>query len=115
MNLTDTSRCPLCGGANNCQLCTPNTYKGPCWCEPMLIPEMLLARVPLELRDQTCICRECVAAFHRGNSSPPPPPELQPGDFYFDRGRMVFSATYHLRRGYCCGNGCRHCPYPVPK
>ncbi|HEU4743322.1 MAG TPA: DUF5522 domain-containing protein, partial [Meiothermus sp.] len=19
---------------------------------------------------------------------------------------------YHLRRGYCCGSRCRHCPYP---
>ena len=114
MNLTDTSRCPLCGGANNCQRCTPNAYKGPCWCEPMCLPETLLARVPLELRDQTCICRACVAAFHRGNSSPPPP-ALQPGDFYFDRGMMVLSRAYHLRRGYCCGNGCRHCPYPVRK
>jgi len=24
---------------------------------------------------------------------------------------MVFTAAYHLKRGYCCGNGCRHCPY----
>jgi hypothetical protein len=33
-------------------------------------------------------------------------------DFYFDRsGLMVFTEKYHLKRGYCCGNGCRHCPY----
>ncbi len=24
---------------------------------------------------------------------------------------MVFTASYLKRRGYCCGNGCRHCPY----
>jgi len=42
-------------------------------------------------------------------------PALQPGDFYFDRGLMVLSRHYHLRRGYCCGNGCRHCPYPLPQ
>jgi hypothetical protein len=24
---------------------------------------------------------------------------------------MVFTAAYLLRRGMCCGNGCRHCPY----
>jgi hypothetical protein len=24
----------------------------------------------------------------------------------------VFTAQHHLKRGYCCGNGCRHCPYP---
>jgi len=40
---------------------------------------------------------------------------LQSGDYYFDQGLMVLSRAYHLRRGFCCGNGCRHCPYPVPK
>ena len=24
---------------------------------------------------------------------------------------MVFTARYHLRRGYCCEHNCRHCPY----
>jgi hypothetical protein len=24
---------------------------------------------------------------------------------------MVMTEKYHLERGYCCGNGCRHCPY----
>lgn len=37
---------------------------------------------------------------------------LQHGDFYRENGRMVFTAAYHLRRGYCCGSHCRHCPYP---
>ncbi|HCK22520.1 MAG TPA: hypothetical protein DHW15_10255 [Bacteroidetes bacterium] len=38
---------------------------------------------------------------------------LQEGvDFYFDKnGLLVFTAHYLTERGYCCGNGCRHCPY----
>ena len=32
-------------------------------------------------------------------------------DYYLERGLLVFTARYHLRRGYCCGSGCRHCPY----
>jgi Family of unknown function (DUF5522) len=33
-------------------------------------------------------------------------------DYVIDvQGRLVFSATYHLRRGYCCGNKCRNCPF----
>lgn len=32
-------------------------------------------------------------------------------DYYFENGLMVFTAAYHLKRGYCCGSGCRHCPY----
>lgn len=32
-------------------------------------------------------------------------------DYYFENGFLVMTAEYLLRRGYCCGNGCRHCPY----
>ncbi|MBW7914980.1 MAG: hypothetical protein H3C54_15045 [Taibaiella sp.] len=33
-------------------------------------------------------------------------------DFYINEdGLLVFTETYHLQRGYCCGRGCRHCPY----
>jgi hypothetical protein len=39
--------------------------------------------------------------------------ELKQGeDFYYDElGRMVFTEQYHLKRGTCCGRGCRHCPF----
>lgn len=46
--------------------------------------------------------------------SPQPQPVLAPEDFYFENGLLVFTAAYHLKRGYCCGNGCRHCPYRHP-
>ena len=32
-------------------------------------------------------------------------------DYYFENGYMVLTAHFLLKRGYCCGNGCRHCPY----
>jgi hypothetical protein len=33
-------------------------------------------------------------------------------DYYTDEmGRWVFTASYHLKRGSCCKNGCKHCPY----
>lgn len=28
---------------------------------------------------------------------------------------MVFTAAYHLKRGYCCKSGCLHCPYGFHK
>lgn len=31
--------------------------------------------------------------------------------YYLDGDRVVFTALFHLQRGQCCGNGCRHCPY----
>jgi len=41
--------------------------------------------------------------------------------YYFnEEGLMVFTRQYHLKKGYCCGMGCLHCPYgyeavPEPK
>jgi len=32
-------------------------------------------------------------------------------DYYIERGAFVFTESYLRRRGYCCGSGCRHCPY----
>ena len=26
-------------------------------------------------------------------------------------GLMVLTAHFHLKRGFCCGNGCKNCPY----
>jgi hypothetical protein len=38
-------------------------------------------------------------------------PLVEGEDYYLDHGLMVLTARYHLRRGYCCDQGCRHCPY----
>lgn len=37
-------------------------------------------------------------------------------DFYFDpdTGFMVMTEVHHLKRGECCGNDCRHCPFGGP-
>jgi hypothetical protein len=42
--------------------------------------------------------------------------ELDPEDFYYsEEGYLVFTESYLLKRGYCCQNGCRHCPYGFNK
>ena len=35
----------------------------------------------------------------------------QQPDWYMENGLLVYTAAYHLKRGSCCGSGCRHCPY----
>lgn len=41
-----------------------------------------------------------------------PKTELVEGtDYYIEAGRWVFTAAYHRKRGHCCGNVCRHCPF----
>ena len=31
--------------------------------------------------------------------------------YYLEDGKIVFTEKYHLERGHCCGNKCRHCAY----
>jgi hypothetical protein len=37
--------------------------------------------------------------------------KLQPEEFYWENGNLVFTKEYHLRRGRCCNNSCKNCPY----
>jgi len=32
-------------------------------------------------------------------------------DFYIEDGKYVFTKEFHLKRGSCCGNKCRHCAF----
>ena len=34
-------------------------------------------------------------------------------DYYIDSesGLIVLTSQYHEKRGYCCGNFCKNCPY----
>ena len=43
-------------------------------------------------------------------------PKLAPDEFYMSpEGYIVFTEKYHLKRGYCCKSGCKHCPYGFNK
>jgi hypothetical protein len=50
---------------------------------------------------------------------PWPIPQLKENvHFYMENGLMVLTERFHLSRGNCCGNNCRHCPFEyenVPK
>jgi len=50
-----------------------------------------------------------LGGFRGGNN-------LEPEDFYMsEEGFMVFTEKYHLKRGYCCKSGCKHCPFGYDK
>jgi len=37
-------------------------------------------------------------------------------DYYMSEdGYRIFTEKYLSERGYCCGNGCKHCPYRKSK
>lgn len=49
---------------------------------------------------------EEILALHRAAVAAGDPGYLDP-----DTGLFVITAEVHRRRGFCCGSGCRHCPY----
>ena len=103
------ARCPLCGRENDCRQASSDAYKGLCWCERVTFPDELMQRLPEEARGRACVCRSCVMEALRARPDPLPAPDetyWEPGT-----GRMVLTGKYLLRRGYCCGHGCRHCPW----
>ena len=52
----------------------------------------------------------CIMTFFKKNI------EQEEGDYYLTpEGYKCFTEQYHLKRGYCCESGCRHCPYGFDK
>lgn len=38
---------------------------------------------------------------------------LKDRDYYInEQGLFVFTENFLIKRGFCCANGCVHCPYP---
>ena len=108
----DVRRCPLCGLPNDCQLCMTGGDRAFCWCFREVFPRELIAQIPLGAQGKAYLCRNCVTHFQRTKGAGRTTAGPAPGEFYMDGGLMVFTAAFHLRRGYCCNSGCRHCPYP---
>ena len=117
-------RCPLCGGGNDCRVAKGCLYKGPCWCESAKVPGQVLRFLASQQPEPACLCGCCLGLVARLAADGVEPAEvmrlarkeiLRSGageDFYLDElGRTVFTEAFHLKRGYCCGSGCRHCPY----
>jgi hypothetical protein len=38
-------------------------------------------------------------------------PRAETDNFYWENGFVVFKESFLIRKGSCCGSGCRHCPY----
>lgn len=56
-----------------------------------------------------------VDSYNEGNAEKDSATEKSPEqDYYFENGFLVFTGSFLTKRGWCCGNGCRHCPY-TPK
>ena len=65
-----------------------------------------------------CLCNSCLEEINRKIiraaevSFPVKKEEFIEGVHYYREGNMwVFTELYHILKGSCCGNGCRHCLY----
>jgi hypothetical protein len=56
--------------------------------------------------DQKVFKMQCIEDLHKSAC-------LSGTSTYIDpaTGYSVFTKDFHLKRGKCCGNSCRHCPY----
>lgn len=97
-----------------------------CWCNE------LPAILPLDTNATSCLCRKCTlnklstflediykqpiksqigfAKQFRGSDN-----LIEGLDYTMQNGYMVFSKWFFLKRGSCCKNGCKNCPYGFKK
>ncbi|HRP55804.1 cysteine-rich CWC family protein [Agriterribacter sp.] len=69
-----------------------------------------------------CLCKSCLEKLNRdiktakGYQFPVQKEMLIEGlHYYKENDNLVFTALYHILRGYCCQSGCRHCAYGYKK
>jgi len=114
--------CALCKTILTCQ---PNLSSSPCWC--MALPNIV--SFDTNQAYNQCLCKKCLAKkinkqiqslYHSQNLDQlieiAKPYRIKTElvehiDYTIENDLYVFSAWYHLKRGRCCKNGCRHCPY----
>ncbi len=112
-----------CTNCHNSFDCQAEAIKD-CWCRSY-------PALPIDTDAPDCLCPDCLketlspqieaqkeAILSKSVPNkvselyPPYTKKLIEGIDYYQEGRlMVLTEWYHLRRGYCCGNKCRHCPY----
>ncbi|WCM87959.1 cysteine-rich CWC family protein [Acidovorax sp. NCPPB 3576] len=56
----DPSRCPLCGGRNQCAI-EAGAPAADCWCMAAPVSTQALARLAPEQRGGACLCPQCAA------------------------------------------------------
>ena len=105
----------MCGASFTCG---PEDGEEKCWRDA-------LPQVPLVgSEEQGCLCPKCLSEAISNLNAPDAGSEsltktdetsqaslIEGEDYYCEGEMLVFTARYHLRRGYCCQSGCRHCPY----
>lgn len=108
--------CERCNALFECKLGDISN----CQCSTVKISER--TQQFLEESNFDCLCKNCLIELNEKLASlthctfPNNSGELKQNfHYYIEKGLWVFTENYHLLRGYCCRNGCRHCPYGFQK
>ncbi|MCH8227574.1 MAG: hypothetical protein IIC63_04075 [Proteobacteria bacterium] len=112
----------------NCSICDTEFTCGAkqedqtCWCTA--VPAIMPTEFTQDCRCQSCLTQAIakridesiklngheqmleIASQYRKQSG-----LIEHIDYTIENGNYVFSMWYHLKRGACCGNDCRNCPY----
>lgn len=104
--------CPRCNAVLTCKAGQPSA----CQCSGLTLSDDTLKF--LERTYFNCLCRNCLIAIDlevkiaKGHLFPTQKEFLIEGlHYYKEAGSIVFTELYHVLRGYCCKNNCRHCAY----
>lgn len=100
--------------------------KTPITCQPEAIDHCDCSQVQLSLDTRVflrssfhkCLCTPCLKKMNqlvseaKSSVFPRNRSEMIEGvHYYIEHGYFVFTELYHLLKGQCCQNGCRHCVY----
>ena len=111
----------ICAGCKAKFQCGKPDAVSDCWCD--VYPRYLKQDI-----DTACLCQSCLKkeSLQRINqllekfelsgksidmSKYQTNNNIEGIDYYIENGLIVFSEWYLIKRGYCCDNDCRHCPY----
>ncbi len=108
----ETKSCPRCGELFECKVGDVLN----CQCSQAEVckeTHHFLAQTQYD-----CLCQGCLSEINQmvleAQKIPFPVKNnefIENLHYYSEGGLIVFTEFYHLCRGSCCGNGCRHCAY----
>ncbi|MBL7789997.1 MAG: cysteine-rich CWC family protein [Chitinophagales bacterium] len=63
-----------------------------------------------------CLCNNCLKEFNQilkeiSQESVSNSVMIEGLDYYYEGPYKVMTEYFHIKRGFCCGSGCRHCAY----
>ncbi len=112
MNKHEHKYCPRCNADFECKVGDIAN----CQCSTVSLTAETLSF--LQSTHYGCLCKKCMAEiaqmvkFSQQHPFPQQKELMIPGlHYYVENGQWVFTELYHIQRGYCCNNGCRHCAY----